>query len=119
MSELLEDPVRSDWLPQGTELGQLRLRDILDYYDSPCLFTCENDKGQLFLVTWESTTNIGYTWLYAPIEPDSIERLSGIDEDSRDILIREFLERPECGYGYRVTEQGEDVFVEKVHIGEL
>jgi len=49
-------------LPQSTELGKLDIVQVYEYYDVPCLFSCTNEKGDLFLAIW-SDTNI---WLYTP-----------------------------------------------------
>lgn len=82
------EPMASNLLPQGTVLGKLEILEIYESYDKPCLFSCRNVAGQIFLAVWISEDLDSDTWLYAPI---SLERLQIVAAGGID-LKSAFLE---------------------------
>ena len=69
-------------LPISPLLGQLRLKDMYDYCDKPCTFTCINTVNQLFLVIYLSSSEYTEEWLYLPL---SNERYTSIKEGDIDL----------------------------------
>lgn len=69
-------------LPISLLLGQLRLKDVYDYYDKPCIFICINTLDQLFLVIFIGSTESSEEWLYLPL---SNERYTSIKEGDIDL----------------------------------
>lgn len=89
-------------LPQDTELGNLEIIDVYDYYDQPCLFSCKNQLGDIFLAIW-STEDM---WLYVPVTENKLKET---------IQIRDFYLNSENGFVYKVISDG----IEKVSCKEL
>jgi len=84
-------------LPLNSELGTLKFLSIYYYYDQPCLFSCENQEGQLFLGLWVDTFHLGDLFLYAPV---SAERLQAFQEGR--IEVRTAFEHTESGSIFKV-----------------
>lgn len=85
-------------LPKDTNLGELRLRDVYEYYDGPRLFSCEDLTDQLFLaISVEDTEDIS-RWLYCPI---SQRRLSGLEQGKID--LRTIFSDAETGHLHQVV----------------
>ena len=59
------------WLPEGTILGTLVIRETLVFYDGPRLFICESDTDELFLAAWAHEGAIEDLWLYVPISREA------------------------------------------------
>lgn len=56
---------------EGTILGKLQYLKIYDYYDFPILFSCKNEKGEVYLGIWVDEINSGHVFLFALIEDTS------------------------------------------------
>lgn len=69
-------------LPQSTFLGYLEIFEIYEYYDKPCLFSCHNRAGHIFLALWVDETSAFDRWFYAPI---SLGRLAYLKSGSIDL----------------------------------
>jgi hypothetical protein len=70
-------------LPKNTRLGKLEYLEIYDQYDSqPCLFSCRNQNGQIYLAVWVDENDDGDRWLYTAI---SRTRLKWLREKVIDI----------------------------------
>lgn len=52
-------------LPLELCLGRLTVETVYEYYDRPCLFSCRNAAGQLFLATWADGSADEEVWFYA------------------------------------------------------
>ena len=59
-------------LPQQTTLGCLELLEVYEFYDKPCLFSCKNISGQIFMAVWVDKTSYSDSWFYVAT---SIRRL--------------------------------------------
>ena len=74
------------YLPQSTVLGKLEFFEVYEYYDQPCLFSCKNLSGQIFISVWVDTKEIGDVWLYAPISSIKFRSLRSKEIDLRSIF---------------------------------
>lgn len=90
-------------LPLNTELGRLEIIEVYEYYDQPCLFSCKNEKGDMFLAIW-STDEI---WLYVLITEDKLKE---------KIQIRDYYLNSDSGIVYKVFSSN---IVEEVNPSEL
>lgn len=84
-------------LPQATILGNLEILEVYEFYDKPCLFSCRNVAGQIFLSVWIDETSYSNSWLYVPV---SLRRLQQITAGGMD-LKNAFLEA-EDGFVFEV-----------------
>jgi hypothetical protein len=68
-------------LPKSTSLGNLEIIEVYEYYDKPCLFSCRNAAGQIFLAVWVDETPDADKWLYVAMSSRRFEyiRSGGID----------------------------------------
>lgn len=55
------------WLPKGTVLGDLELREVFVEYDGPRLFVCRSITDQLYLAGWAEEGQDFDRWLYVPV----------------------------------------------------
>lgn len=70
-------------LPQNTQLGNLQMVEVYDYYDGPRLFLAANTGGQRYLAISVEDLQGGISrWLYAPI---SERRLRVLNDGSMDL----------------------------------
>ncbi|MDX2241973.1 MAG: DUF6575 domain-containing protein [Leptolyngbyaceae cyanobacterium bins.302] len=84
-------------LPQETILGKLEILEVYEFYDKPCLFSCRNVAGQIFLAIWIDETSYSDSWLYVPT---SLRRLQQIITGGME-LKSAFLEA-EDGFVFEV-----------------
>ncbi len=75
-------------LPQLTNLGKLDIIEIYVYYDRPCLFSCRNLTGHLFLAVWIDETKIEDIWLYVPISEGRFQSIRSGEIDLRDAFLK-------------------------------
>ncbi len=75
-------------LPQNTTLGNLRMLEVLDFYDFPRLFVCANAAGQHFIAIWHDDVPGGTVWLYAAINVFQIPAFTSGALDIRDAFLR-------------------------------
>lgn len=54
-------------LPQHTRLGNLKLGSVIEYYDFPRTFTCQNGSGQRYIAISTFDDAAECHWLYLPI----------------------------------------------------
>jgi hypothetical protein len=74
-------------LPQCTHLGKLEIVEVYEFYDVPCLFSCRNSSGNIFLATWaEQTTEFGI-WLYVPMSQRRLENVRSGKIDLHDAFV--------------------------------
>ena len=62
-------------LPEQTYLGQLRVLEVYEATDEPCLFACQNGAGHIFLAVLIDETDEVKDWLYVPLSNDRFARL--------------------------------------------
>ncbi|MEM6500475.1 MAG: DUF6575 domain-containing protein [Cyanobacteria bacterium P01_C01_bin.89] len=63
-----------NFLPSNTQLGELEIVEVYDFYDKPCLFSCKNQNESLFASIWTDETEEYDEWLYVAISPERLER---------------------------------------------
>jgi hypothetical protein len=84
-------------LPQSTQLGKLELIEVYEYYDTPCLFSCRNASGHLFIaILFDQTKNIE-KWLYASMSQRRFENIRAGLIDIRNAFLNS-----EDGFVYEV-----------------
>ncbi|MGB5961237.1 MAG: DUF6575 domain-containing protein [Coleofasciculaceae cyanobacterium] len=68
-------------LLQATTIGNLEMLEVYEYYDKPCLFSCRNGSGQIYLAVWIDETPNSDSWLYVPLSSRRFQyiRSGGID----------------------------------------
>jgi hypothetical protein len=71
-------------LPNQTYLGQLRILEVYEAADEPCLFSCRNGAGHIFLVVLLDETDELKDWLYVPLSPDRFAEVRSGEVDLRD-----------------------------------
>jgi len=57
------------YLPTDTRLGDLRITEVIAYYDRPLLFTCQNEVDHLYLACLVDEADGAESWLYAEMSP--------------------------------------------------
>ena len=62
-------------LPQSPPLVNLEIVEVYEYYDVPCLFSCRNTSGQIFLAVWIDEKPDFKTWLYVPMSQRRLENV--------------------------------------------
>ncbi len=86
-------------LPEGTQLGNLRIVDVLDFYDGPKLFVARNTTGSNFLSLWVDEDGQNNWWLYLPISQGRLDELH-----SGTLTIREAYIDAEENFVYSIGE---------------
>lgn len=87
----------SRYLPVGTELGDPRIVEVIEYYDRPLLFVCKNNLGRLYLAVLADDTGDIESWLYVEMSPTRWQRVRRGNIDLHDALAK-----AESGTVYRV-----------------
>ena len=92
------------FLPLNTMLGQLRIIEVLDWYDGPRLFIAQSGSGNRYIAFWADEIDEESLWLYASASEDRIEnimsgkldlrRIYTEPEDGTIFLIRLFKDKP-------------------------
>ncbi len=77
----------------------LRLYEVLDYYDGPLFFSCRDLVGQLYVFYWADRSDSEDLWLSLRISP---ERYTGLKRGT--LPIAQCLSEPEDGRLYLVHE---------------
>lgn len=80
-------------LPEGTPLGKLTLQRVIEYYDFPRLFTCQNNTGQIYLALSTYDDEEEFHWIYLSI---STLRLNSVLDGG--ISLRDAFIDPENGF---------------------
>lgn len=78
-------------------LEELETIEVYDYYDQPCLFSCRDQNGQIFIALWVDETELFNTWLYLPVSQERFNQLLSSEID----LSHAFL-NSETGLIYEV-----------------
>jgi len=74
-------------LPQFTQLGDLELIEVYEYYDTPCLFSCRNVSGQIFLAILFEQEKRVEKWLYVSMSQRRLENIRAGLIDIRNAFL--------------------------------
>ncbi len=86
------------FLPVNSQLGQIKVVEIFDFYDIPRLFIGTNQIGQLFIIYNLDDDRVKTEWYYLPV---SEERICNLKTGSMD--LRTALLSPELGFLYSIS----------------
>ncbi len=85
-------------LPEHTYLGKLRIVEVYEATDAPCLFACQNASGHIFLSLLIDETESHKHWLYVPLSDDRFAQVR-----SGQIDLRDGFRRAEDGFVHHIT----------------
>ena len=103
--------------PNFTQLGQLKIIEIYEYYDKPLLFACRNTAGQLFLTVLVDETDREEIWYYVSVSQKRFEQIRSGGMDLHDAFSR-----AEDNQIYKITvpyDQNSRVELEYIFIDNL
>ncbi len=103
-------------LPESTHLGILKITNVYEYFDIPCLFSCENNSGQIFIAVWIDETENDNEWLYVPVSKVRLKQITSGNIDLRDTFLKS-----EDNFVLKVTlsKQDENSQVETIVCSEI
>jgi len=73
-------------LPKSTILGILKLIEVYEFYDQPCLFSCQNLSGQVYIALWVDSSETEDVWLYAPVSSERFNNIKNGEVDLKTIF---------------------------------
>lgn len=76
-----------------TPAGNMRVLNVLLYYDGPALFSCEDPSGQKYIVFLVEETEEGERWFLVPVSNARLERIR-----AGELGLRECVQNPEGGF---------------------
>jgi hypothetical protein len=85
-------------LPEKTYLGILKIIEVYEGTDEPCLFACRNASGHIFLSVLIDETEAQREWLYVPLSPDRFTKIR-----SGEIDVQDGFRSAEDGFVHSVT----------------
>ena len=74
------------YLPESTILGILKLIEVYEFYDQPCLFSCQNLSGQVYLALWIDSSETEDIWLYAPVSSERFNNIKNGEVDLKTVF---------------------------------
>jgi hypothetical protein len=74
------------YLPESTILGILKLIEVYEFYDQPCLFSCQNLSGQVYIALWIDSSETEDVWLYAPVSSERFYHIKNGEVDLKTIF---------------------------------
>lgn len=74
------------YLPESTILGILKLIEVYEFYDQPCLFSCQNLSGQVYIALWVDSSEIEDIWLYAPVLSERFNHIKNGKVDFKTVF---------------------------------
>ena len=77
-------------------LGQLELIEVYAYYDQPVMYSCKNERGEIFIGVCSEEHDDYEVWLYVKLSPDRFEQVRG-----GIISLYETFAKPENNKLYR------------------
>lgn len=80
-------------------LGEIRVIDILDWYDRPIIFSCKDDKEQDYIAILVDETKVSEVFLFVPL---SFKRKKEIE--SGRVNVRNMILNVEGGFIWEVHE---------------
>jgi hypothetical protein len=75
-----------NYLPESTILGILKLIEVYEFYDQPCLFSCQNLSGQVYLALWIDSSETEDIWLYAPVSSERFNHIKNGEVDLKTVF---------------------------------
>jgi hypothetical protein len=75
-----------NYLPESTILGILKLIEVYEFYDQPCLFSCQNLSGQVYLTLWVDSSETEDIWLYAPVSSERFNHIKNGEVDLKTVF---------------------------------
>ena len=75
-----------NYLPESTILGILKLIEVYKFYDQPCLFSCQNLSGQVYLALWVDSSETEEVWLYAPVSSERFNHIKNAEVDLKTVF---------------------------------
>ncbi len=75
-----------NYLPESTILGILKLIEVYEFYDQPCLFSCQNLSGQVYIVLWVESSETEDVWLYAPVSSEKFNHIKNGKVDLKTVF---------------------------------
>ena len=85
-------------LPIGTALGQLRIVDVIDFYDRPLLFTARDGTGVMYFAYLTDESDEDDFWYYVSVSAERLGDLLG-----GKVPIRDAFMEPENGVLFLVS----------------
>jgi hypothetical protein len=85
-------------LPENTYLGRLKIIEVYEATDEPCLFACRNASGHIFLSVLIDETEEQKEWLYVPLSHDRFAKIR-----SGEIDLQDGFRSAEDGFVHSVT----------------
>jgi hypothetical protein len=73
-------------LPESTILGILKLIEVYEFYDQPCLFSCQNLLGQVYIALWVDSSKTEDVWLYAPVSSKRFNHIKNGKVDLKTVF---------------------------------
>ena len=73
-------------LPESTILGILKLIEVYEFYDQPCLFSCQNLSGQVYIALWVDSSETEDVWLYAPVSSERFNHIKNGEVDLKTVF---------------------------------
>ena len=74
------------YLPESTILGILKLIEVYEFYDQPCLFSCQNLSGQVYIALWVDSSETEDVWLYAPVSSERFNNIKNGEVDLKTVF---------------------------------
>jgi hypothetical protein len=74
------------YLPESTILGILKLIEVYEFYDQPCLFSCQNLSGQVYIALWVDSSETEDIWLYAPVSSERFNHIKNGEVDLKTLF---------------------------------
>ena len=87
------------YLPVGTPLGDLRITEVIEYYDRPLIFMCQDGLDRHYLACLADETGGVETWLYVGMSPRRWQHVR-----SRAIDLHDAFAKAEEGKVYRIRQ---------------
>jgi hypothetical protein len=74
------------YLPESTILGILKVIEVYEFYDQPCLFSCQNLSGQVYIALWVDSSETEDIWLYAPVSSERFHHIKNGEVDLKTLF---------------------------------
>lgn len=74
-------------MPKGSILGNLEILEVYQFYDRPCLFSCKNTTGQIFIAVWIDKTRSEDRWLYASVSQKRFRQMFSDKIQLKDVFL--------------------------------
>lgn len=71
-------------LPTNSYLGPIKMLEVYEYFDGPCLFSCRSSAGQIYLATAADDDDESITYLYAPVTNERFQQIRSGNIDLYD-----------------------------------